>query len=132
MYCEALLRWPLNFEHKIFNESDLQHQWLLYPTIFQLDWTDASERVSLLAHKYEPQPTPNQIFANAIRAVHHDVVLLTAALLLFWTINDKHASDIGVRSAKTLLFGNTELSKIHSEAKLNYTFGPFLLKLDSF
>ena len=129
MFCEALVRWPLNFEHKIFNESELQHQWLLYPTIFHLDWTDASEIASSLVHEYEPRPSPNQIFANAIRAAHHDVVLLTAALLLFWTINDKHASDIGGRSAKTLLFGDPELSKIHSEANLNYAFGPFFLNL---
>ena len=129
MFCEALVRWPLNFEHKIFNESEFQHQWLLYPTIFHLDWTDASEIASSLANEYEPRPSPNQIFANAIRAAHHDVVLLTAALLLFWTMNDKHASDLGGRSAKTLLFGDPELSRIHSEANLNFAFGPFFLNL---
>jgi len=38
-----------------------------------------------------------------MRGAHDDAVLLTAALLLFWTVNEKQASDIGARTAWSLL-----------------------------
>jgi hypothetical protein len=50
-----------------------------------------------------PAPRPDQLFASLVRGAQDDVVLLTAALLLSWTMNGKQASDIGARTARALL-----------------------------
>jgi hypothetical protein len=50
-----------------------------------------------------PPLTPDQLFGNIVYGAHNDAVILTAALLLFWTIKEKQASDIGGRTARSLL-----------------------------
>ena len=129
MFSEALVRWPQQFDYQVFGESDLQHQWLLYPTIFDWDWVEARERASLLAYAYEAAPTPKQVLANAIRNMHQDVVLLTAALLLSWTINKKQTSDIGARYARSLFVRNLYRPEDRRDTSLDFSFGALFLNL---
>lgn len=129
MFCEALVRWPQNFDHRTFNEAEFQHEWLLYPNIFDFNWVEAKERASRLAYAYESEPTPNQVLANAIRGAHKDVVLLTAAILLSWSINKKKASDIGGRFAKSLLVRELYPEDVRRDSSPNFGFSELFLNL---
>lgn len=103
LFREALVRWPAALDHRLEDRAELRHRRLLFPNILELGWKEASQFAARLSHSYMPLPTPRQLFATIVRGAHDDVVLLTSALLLFWTINDKQASDIGGRTALALL-----------------------------
>jgi hypothetical protein len=104
LFREALVRWPGPlFQHRLEEYGEFRHRRLLFPSILQLDWKQAVQRAAPLAHDFMPHPTPVQLFACVVRGAHNDAVLLSAAQLLFWTINDKQASNIGGRTALALL-----------------------------
>ena len=103
LFRKALVRWAHALDHRLDNQAELRHRRLLFPGILDLTWLEASAKSAPLGYDYIPPPTPDQLFASMIRGAHHDIVLLTAALLLFWTINDKQTSDIGARTARALL-----------------------------
>lgn len=103
LFCEALLRWAHALDHRLDDPAELRHRRLLFPSILDLDWSEAISRAAPLGYDYMPTPTPDQLFTSVIRGAHDDTVLLTAMLLLFWTMNKKQASDIGARSARALL-----------------------------
>jgi exonuclease VII small subunit len=103
LFREALVRWPEILRHRLDAHSDLKWPQFLFPDILKLDWSGASERASSLAFEGSPAPGPDQLVATIMRRAHTDVLLLTSALLLFWTVNEKQASDIGGRTAKDLL-----------------------------
>ncbi|MFK3889214.1 hypothetical protein [Sphingomonas sp. NPDC079357] len=103
LFREALVRWAHAVDHRLDDRAELRHRRLLFPSILELDWPEASAKAAPLGYDYMPPPTPDQLFASVIRGAHDDTVLLTSALLLFWTINEKQASDIGARTARALL-----------------------------
>ncbi|ADV11986.1 hypothetical protein [Mesorhizobium ciceri] len=103
LFREALVRWPAALDHRLEDRAEFRHRRLLFPNILDLGWKEASRVAEPLSHRNMPPPTPRQLFAAIVRGAHDDVVLLTATLLLFWTINDKQASDIGGRTALALL-----------------------------
>ena len=102
-YREALVRWTADWNCRFHQEFELRHRLMLYPSLFDLDWTQARECVSLLSYDFMPPLSPDQLFASAMRGAHEDVLHLTAALLLFWTIAKKQMSNIGARTAGSLL-----------------------------
>lgn len=91
--------------HSIKGDGEMRHRRLVFPSLLGLSWTDASEKVRPLAFNYMPAPTPDDVFAAIVRGAHADVLTLTAALLMFWTMNEKQASDIGGRTARALMRG---------------------------
>ena len=101
LYREALVRWPQTLGQR--DRAELRWRRLLLPDVLSLDWPEASARAATLGYSYLPPPGPNELFASILRGAHDDVVLLTAALLLFWTIAEKQSSDIGGRTARSLL-----------------------------
>lgn len=103
MYRDALVRWPQLLRYTLEGHAEFRHRRLVFPDILKLSWVEASARVAALAHDYMPAPSADEVFATIIRGAHDDVVLLAAALMLFWAINDKQASDIGGRTARSLL-----------------------------
>lgn len=103
LFREALVRWAQALDHRLDDRAELRHRRILFPSILDLNWPEASAKAAPLGYDYMPPPTPDQLFASVIRGAHDDTVLLTASLLLFWTINEKQASDIGARTALTLL-----------------------------
>jgi hypothetical protein len=56
-----------------------------------------------LAHEFASDPQPDELFTTIDRNAHQDVIMLSAALLLSWSINSKQASEIGARTARALL-----------------------------
>jgi hypothetical protein len=103
LFREALVRWPGPLQHRLTDHDEFRPRRLLFPNLLELGWNKAVQRAAPLAHDFMPPPTPEQLFARVVRGVHNDAVLLTAALLLSWTINDKQTSDIGGRTALALL-----------------------------
>ena len=99
----SLLRWPKNFQHHFSEETYLRDNVFLFPDILELEWPEASTAVSLLTFDYFPQPSPEQVLASIISIVHKDVLLLSAAVFLFWTINQKASSKNTVRNVRALL-----------------------------
>ncbi|MBC2664230.1 hypothetical protein H7F51_01720 [Novosphingobium flavum] len=111
LFREALVRWAHALDHRLDDRAELRHRRLLFPSILDLNWPEASLKGAALGYDYMPSPTPDQLFASVIRGAHDDIVLLTASLLLSWTINEKQASDIGARTARALL--SREASEIN-------------------
>ncbi len=103
LFRDSLVRWPTTLDYRLDNQAELRHRRLLFPDILKLDWAGATARAAPLLYDYMPSPTPHQLFNNILRSTHDDTVLLTAALLLFWTISAKQVSDIGGRMASALL-----------------------------
>lgn len=108
LFRQSLVRWRNTLSYRLEDPADLRRRRLLFPSILNLDWREASARALKVAYDYMPAPTPGQLFASILDGVHDDAVLLTAALLLFWTIEKKQATDIGGRNASALLSGKDD------------------------
>jgi hypothetical protein len=114
LFRQSLVRWRNSLSYRLEDPADLRWRRLLFPSILNLDWPEASDHASKLAYDYMPAPTPGQLFASVLDGAHEDAVLLTAALLLFWTIEKKQATDIGGRNASVLLRGEDDDVDAHS------------------
>jgi hypothetical protein len=112
LFREALVRWPRTLGK--VDGAELRWRRLLFPDILNLDWSEASRRAAHLGYETLPAPAPDELFASVLRGVHDDVVLLTAALMLFWTINKKQSSDLGGQTAKALLLRQDASEQRHS------------------
>lgn len=130
LFREALVRWAQKLEYRLNSVADLRHRRLLYPSVLELDWLEASSQAARLADGYGPPPTPDRLFASVLHGAHEDAILLTAALFLFWTITGKQASDIGGRTARSLLRRESgeenQRSQGSSDATLRSVFLEFL------
>lgn len=99
---ETLVRWPdtLNLRHPY---SELRHRRHLLPNILDREWGEAKAAARSLAYEFASDPQPDELFTTIVRNAHQDVIMLSAALLLSWSINNKQASEIGARTARALL-----------------------------
>ncbi|MGE5510395.1 MAG: hypothetical protein ACM31O_03975 [Bacteroidota bacterium] len=100
---DALVRWPRALSHCLTDRADLLQRRLLFPDIASLDLTAAQARIRPLLPQHMPVPTPDELFNAMLQGAHDDVLLLTSALLLLWSMEGKQASDIGARTAAELL-----------------------------
>ncbi|SNT76808.1 hypothetical protein [Paracoccus seriniphilus] len=103
LFREALVRWPETFQYVLDRDADLPSRRYLFPDVMQMDWPAASGHAASFAHENMQPLTTDQVFSNMIRGAHDDVILLTAGLLLFWTMNEKQTSNIGGQTAWALL-----------------------------
>lgn len=99
---EALVRWldTLGLRHPY---SELRHRRHLLPDILDANWGEAKATARSLSYEFASDPQPDELFTTIVRNAHQDVIMLSAALLLSWSINNKQASDIGARNARALL-----------------------------
>jgi hypothetical protein len=102
LFREALVRWADALDHRLPEHAELRWRRLLYPDVLDLDWAAATARAAPLAYAHSPSTRPGELFAAVLRNCHADVLLVTAALLLRWTMEGKQASDIGARTAAEL------------------------------
>ncbi|AYV45181.1 hypothetical protein CFHF_03780 [Caulobacter flavus] len=105
LWRDALVRWDRLLEYKLDGRAELRWSRILSPEVLRSSWQDALDGVGPLLFDRMPSPTPEELFRSLLRGAHRDIVLLTASLLVFWTINDKQSSDIGARTASALLRG---------------------------
>ena len=105
-YRDALVRWRELFEcwldKSCYPHEVEQHHWL-YPTVAELGWDEAIERVTPISPHADKLLHPEGLFRSLLRGAHDDIVMLTAALMLSWTMNHKQSTEIGARTAAELL-----------------------------
>jgi hypothetical protein len=100
---DALVRWPQTLSHHFDDCGYLLQRRLLFPDVVSLDLAAAQERIKPILPPYMPAPSPDELFNATLQGAHDDAVLLTAALLLLWSMEQKQVSDIGARTAAALL-----------------------------
>ncbi|MGE3246690.1 MAG: hypothetical protein AB7J19_10220, partial [Beijerinckiaceae bacterium] len=100
---DALVRWPQGLQHNFHDQAYLLQRRLLFPDILSLDFASAQMRIKPLMPEHMPTPTPDELFNATLQGAHDDAVLLTAALLLFWSMEGKQVRDIGAKTALGLL-----------------------------
>ena len=100
---DVLVRWPQTLSHEFTDHLHRPERRLLFPDLLSLDLVTAHERVTPILPPYMAVPTPDELFGAILQGAHDDVVLLTAALLLLWSMEQKQSSDIGARTASALL-----------------------------
>lgn len=100
---DALVRWPEALGRRLEDRGWPPQRALLYPDLLKLEWPQASAGAALVGCRPDAFFTFDHLFAAIVRGAHYDAALLTAALLLSWTIDGKQGSNIGARTAKALL-----------------------------
>jgi hypothetical protein len=103
IFRDALIRWPQTLSHHFTDRAYLLNRRLVFPDILSVDLAAAQEQIKPIIPEYMPAPTPDELFNVAMHGAHDDVLLLTAALLLQWSMDQKQVSDLGARTASTLL-----------------------------
>jgi hypothetical protein len=103
IYRDALIRWPETLSHELRDTSELLDRRLLFPDVLNKDWANVIEHVRPLLAEYMPSPGPNDLFGAIVKGAHEDVLLVTAALLLYWFMNEKQATHVGARASVALL-----------------------------
>ncbi|MDX0542054.1 hypothetical protein GOC91_03350 [Sinorhizobium medicae] len=106
VYSDALIRWLERSSYRWTNGAELLNRRLLFPDISHMHWSDAVIHIRPILPGYLGEPAPDRIFSSILQGVHDDCVLITAAVLLSWHVNNKLRSDIGARTAVTLLRRN--------------------------
>jgi hypothetical protein len=103
-YRDLLLRWLDSVRGEFERDYILRHQSLLTPELFTFEWSAVEQRLTpFIAQRpfYKVAPTP--LFASIVRRSFDDVVLITAAVVLAWYMNEQQASDIGGETALLLV-----------------------------
>ena len=103
LFRDALVRWPQTLSHQFNDPAHLLQRRLLFPDVVSLDLATAQERIKPILPQYLPSLGPDELFNATLNGAHDDVLLLTAALLLLWSMDQKQVSDIGAHTASTLL-----------------------------
>ena len=126
---DALVRWPRTLSHE-FHDCDLVLQRpLLFPNITDLGLAAAREHVRPLLPPNMPDPSPDELFTAVLQSAHDDVLVLTAALVLLWSIDAKQASDIGARISAELLRGVLEDEDELPGARRDKTFASLVMEI---
>jgi hypothetical protein len=100
---DALVRWRQTLSYKLDRRAELRWHRLLMPDIMRLEWSKAQEKSAALGFEHDPQPNPTEIFTSVVHQAYNDVLNLTAATLLYWSLARKQQSDLGVSTARLLL-----------------------------
>lgn len=100
---DALVRWPQTLSYKLDRRAELRWHRLLMPDIMKLKWTEAREKAAALGYDYDPEPNPTDVFTSIVHQAHNDVLNLTAATLLYWSLARKQKSDLGAQTAQLIL-----------------------------
>ncbi|MDU8928186.1 hypothetical protein RXV86_12385 [Alisedimentitalea sp. MJ-SS2] len=103
LFGESLVRWSSDLRHNFSGHYSFRRKEVLFPDVLPSEWGEAREQACKYTFDYSEPPTPDQVFWAIIQNVRDDVVLLTATLMLFWTIQEKQSSNIGEQAARALL-----------------------------
>ncbi len=101
-YRDMLVRWLKTLGRDDYDLYLLNRR-LVFPSIFEKTWDEAVASLKPLLPRAQDSLSPSYLAGSILRCAHDDVVLLTGALLLDWTMNEKQLSDIGARTGSALL-----------------------------
>jgi hypothetical protein len=105
LYREALVRWPGSALFEIPRIGLDRFPWLLMPELVEGDWAAAATRSARLNHPFLPQPAPGETFAALVDGARRDVLLVTASLMLIWSIGSTNIGDLAAVTARDLVGG---------------------------
>ena len=111
-YQDALLKWFGNFEHELNGYPIGLNDELVIPNTLNMTWEEAEKEYFASAPNFVNH-SPDDLFRIVLTNAHNDVVLIIAALHLYWFINDKQATRLSAEISGALLrreFGVGEAS----------------------
>ncbi len=100
---DALVRWRQTLSYKLNRRAELRWHRLLMPDVMELEWTEAQRKAAALGDDYSPEPNPTEVFTSVVHQAHDDVLNLTAATLLYWSLARKQKSELGPQTARLIL-----------------------------
>lgn len=127
LFRDALVRWPQTLSHHFNENPDFLERRLLFPYLVSLDLPTAQESIQPNLPQYRSPPGADELFNAILGGVHEDVLLLTAALLFFWSVDHKQVSDIGARTASALLRRELAEDDEHGRSGLDKSFGSLVM-----
>lgn len=126
---DALVRWTQTLSHLFDERTYFVDQRIVFPDVIPLTLASAHERLKLLSPEHDPAPGPDDLFGIVLRGAHNDVLLLTAALFLHWSMHQKQATDIGARTAADLLGKRVESNDDESPHVVDKSFGSLIMDI---
>ncbi|MEW9806460.1 hypothetical protein [Mesorhizobium marinum] len=102
-YRDALVRWGMHLGEEGHSAYHLARPRLLFPDVFSHKWNDALLSIEPLVHPRMPPPTPSGLFKLAKRNAHNDTVLITSALVAYWSMGKKQGSELAANTSWALL-----------------------------
>jgi len=105
LFREALVRWPGSALLDVERDGFDRFPWLLMPELLDGDWAGAAVRSARMDHPFLPQPAPGGIFAAIVDGARQDVVLVTASLMLVWSIGGGAVGALAAVTARELVGG---------------------------
>jgi hypothetical protein len=105
LFREALVRWPGSALLDVERDGLERFPWLLLPELLDGGWAAAGSRSARVDHPFLPQPAPGGIFAAVIDGARQDVLLVTASLMLVWSIGGGAVGELAAVTARELVGG---------------------------
>jgi len=105
LFREALVRWPGSALLDVERDGIDRFPWLLMPDLLNEEWPAASARSARVGHPYLPQNGPGGIFAQIVDGARQDVMLVTASLMLVWSISGGVGAELAAVTARELIGG---------------------------
>lgn len=105
LFREALVRWPGSALLDVGRDGFDRFPWLLVPDLLDGGWAAAAVRSARMDHPFLPQPAPGGIFAEIVDEARRDVALVTASLMLVWSIGGGAVGDLAAATARELVGG---------------------------
>lgn len=105
LFREALVRWPGSALLDVQRDGLDRFPWLLMPELLDGGWAAAAGRSARMDHPFLPQPAPGGIFAEIVDGARQDVLLVTASLMLVWSIGGGAVGDLAAVTARELVGG---------------------------
>jgi hypothetical protein len=105
LFREALVRWPGSALMDVERDGLDRFPWLLMPDLLEKDWAVARLRSARIDHPFLPGPTPGGLFTEIVDGVRRDVVLVTASIMLVWSIGGGVAGELAAVVARELVGG---------------------------
>lgn len=120
LFREALVRWPGSALLDVERDGFDRFPWLLMPELLDGEWAAAATRSARMDHPFFPQPAPGGIFAEIVDGARRDVVLVTASLMLVWSIGGGAVGDLAAVTARELVGGAGSDSTEPNSAGLDF------------
>lgn len=105
LFREALVRWPGSALLDVQRDGLDRFPWLLMPELLDGGWSAAAGRSARMDHPVLPQPAPGGIFAEIVDGARQDVLLVTASLMLVWSIGGGAIGELAAVTARELVGG---------------------------
>lgn len=102
---DALVRWIDVLSYRFSGALHLPSSVQLFPDVLESSWSGAAAKLEALAPSYHPETTPYSLFEELLLSTHRDVLLVSSALLINWSLNQGRHATLALRSADDLLKG---------------------------